>query len=70
MKLSEGLHNLTVKCPECGRLAVIPVGITARLTIDSGNGGKLGPKFKTQAVDHICVDNDVQSSLPFVDADE
>jgi hypothetical protein len=69
MKLSEGLHDLTVKCPECGRLAMFPVEITTRLTVDSGNGGRLSPKFSTKSVEHNCDDNDAQGSLPFVDAD-
>ena len=70
MKLTEGIHNLTLKCPECGRLAMFPVEITTRLTVDSGNGGRLGPKFSTKSVEHNCDDNQDQSSLPFVDADE
>ena len=64
MKLTEGLHQVQIKCPECGRLTVFPVEIAARLTVDSGNGGKLSPKFKAKAADHSCDDN---NQLPFAD---
>lgn len=69
MKLAEGLHDLTVGCPECGRLAMFPVEITTRLTVDSGNGGRLSPKFSTKSVEHNCEDPAGDPSLPFVDAD-
>jgi hypothetical protein len=69
MKLTEGLHDLTVGCPRCGRLAMFPVEVTTELkVVSSGDSGRLSPKFSTKSVEHNCEDPAGDQSLPFVDA--
>jgi len=48
-----GNYTLTADCPECERTVVLPVSLTAVLTV-SDEGGTIRAKLSTKRLEHNC----------------
>ena len=65
MDITEGAHLVTLTCPECATEIRFPIELTARLTVDAANGGKLKPVLSSKATQHSC-DGVTQPQFVFV----
>lgn len=50
---ADRLYKVMAKCPSCGQLEVIRLGMVSRLDQTSA-GAHLGLKVKSDSVDHMC----------------
>jgi hypothetical protein len=51
--ITAGDYTLTADCPECERAVVLPVALSAVLTV-SDEGGTIRAKLSTKRLEHNC----------------
>ena len=51
--ITAGDYTLTADCPECNRAVVLPLALSAILTV-SDEGGTIRAKLGTKRVEHNC----------------
>lgn len=59
--IETGTYLVTVTCPDCGEVALIPARIGVRLTVPDDDPATLRVTLKAKAVEHMCRQTSIDS---------